>query len=271
MAVEQYATNVPEGQLAKPNNILGLHYLIALERLNSRMVPLTITRQKAEYHQQSITDRKIASATALRRLLFEHGDPAGVAEYVPEGTLEALVREWAAGRAPVSWASFFKPLMLQLLSRPAAELSALAEVTEGLEHRIKRVLPTISANDDDPMEQLFKLLKTKRYTRVKLQRTLLRILLNHRKEQLSRPVLGQGVPYLRVLGFSAKGRELLKRMKTTAKVPVVMKAAEHSFPLLELDIRASSVYALAYARTSSDEMFRDYYQSPIRALPPDGS
>jgi predicted nucleotidyltransferase len=262
-AVAEFVPGLPDGEIAKPNNSLGLHYLIALERLGSSIVPLTIARQKADYHQQDITDRRIASATAIRKLLFEQGTPSGISPYVPETTLRVLENEWKAGRAPVRWESFFQPLMAQLINRSAEELAQTAEVTEGLQHRIKQALPALDPSGPEPVEQLINLLKTKRYTRTKLQRTLLRILLGHAQTDVDRERLRRGVPYLRVLGFSSRGRELLKKMKTTAKVPIVMKVTKTDSPLMELDIRATSIYALGYRKPTSRDLFRDYYEPPV--------
>ncbi|WP_248926414.1 nucleotidyltransferase [Paenibacillus hamazuiensis] len=268
-AVARHVGGVDAEELAKPNNTLGLHYLIALRRLHSGIRPFTIARQKAGYNQAHIDDEHIASATAIRRLLFEERRLEAVRPYVPQATYDVLRREWEAGRAPLSWDSFAKPLLHALLSRSAAELAELCEVGEGLEHRIKTALPRLAPDEPLPVEQLLGELKTKRYTRTKLQRMLLRILLGHRKRQLTPELLRQGVPYLRVLGFSEKGRELLKTMKKTAKVPVLTKVTSASLApgnqiLLQMDIDATSVYALGYPNATSHDLFRDYYEPPVR-------
>ncbi|NHN28425.1 nucleotidyltransferase [Paenibacillus agricola] len=274
-AIARQMPGIDPAELAKPNNTLGLHYLIALKRLGSRIEPLTVTRQKSDYNQIAITDQAIASATALRHILFERGSLGELAPYVPEGTMQVLKRETAAGRAPIQWECYAKPLLLQLLHHSAAQLAELHEVTEGLEHRIKRVLPSLSQGsagaDAVPIvQQLISLLKTKRYTRTKLQRMLLRILLNQSKEQLSPAVLAQGVPYLRVLGFSSAGRTLLKRMKQTAKVPILtnVNAGLEPSPLLLMDIQATSVYALGFQQATEREWFRDYYEPPVQITLP---
>ncbi|UQZ87293.1 hypothetical protein SK3146_06590 [Paenibacillus konkukensis] len=268
-AVARFMPGTEASELARPNNTLGLHYLIALKRLRSRIEPLTITRQKAGYNQLDITDRRIASATALRHMLFERQALEDIVPYVPEGTMEVLRREWAAGRAPIGWERYDRPLLLQLLNRSAVQLASLHEVSEGLEHRIKQALPSLSPDSGRLVEQLLGLLKTKRYTRTKLQRMLLRILLNHTKEDLSPAALREGVPYLRVLGFSARGKQLLRIMKRTAKVPVVTKVAAVSepSPFLQMDIQATSIYALGYHAASERDLFRDYYEPPVQISP----
>ncbi|MDF2717132.1 MAG: nucleotidyltransferase, partial [Paenibacillus sp.] len=184
--------------------------------------------------------------------------------FVPAYTWGILQRELAAGRAPVNWESFFRTLLARLAVTGVSELAKLGEVKEGLEHRIKRSLAALHPDKGAPFEQLMQALKTRRYTRTKLQRMMTRILLDHRKEELSPELLRCGVPYLRVLGFSPNGQLLLKTMRKTASVPVVTKAASHKHPFLDLDIQAATVHASAYRSPTQTDLFRDYYEAPLR-------
>ena len=52
--------------LDSPNNILGIEYLKALSCLNSSIEPVTITREGAGYHDQTLGDL-FSSASALRQ------------------------------------------------------------------------------------------------------------------------------------------------------------------------------------------------------------
>ncbi|WP_281887713.1 nucleotidyltransferase [Paenibacillus sp. YYML68] len=265
--VARFVLGADEAELAKPNNTLGLHYLIALRRLDSRIRPLTIRRTKAEYNQTDVTDSAIASATAIRKLLLEGSLLADVRPYVPQATADILAREWAAGRAPMHWERYARPLLHQLLTQSAGQLSAYAEVSEGLEHRLKAVLsePLLGVSSSGrAVDTLLDLLKTRRYTRTKLQRMLLRILLGHRHDELSPALLRQGAPYIRVLGFSPAGQQLLKRMKAVASAPLVTNIGRSAPPWLELDIRATAAYALGYDSPSPEDWLRDYYEPPIR-------
>src|SRR5690606_17674265 len=47
-------------QLTQPNNTLGLHYLISLQRLDSPIQPYTIPRKAAGYHDQDLGHESIA-------------------------------------------------------------------------------------------------------------------------------------------------------------------------------------------------------------------
>ncbi|XID95192.1 nucleotidyltransferase [Paenibacillaceae bacterium WGS1546] len=248
--------------LSEPNHTLGLHYLIALRRLGSSIAPYTVRREKAGYGQADITDAKIASATALRKLLLgDRGSLDELADYVPRSTLDILRRETEAGRAPIRWESFARPLFHELFRHDAATLAGYAEVTEGLEHRIRK---TLSGLPELSVEALLKALKTKRYTHTKLQRTLLRILLGHYKDWLSPERLASGVDYIRVLGFTARGRLLLRDMRTKAAAPVATSAAKADSPYLALDARAAAVYALAFRDAGADAATREYAATPIR-------
>lgn len=251
--------------LGQPNNALGLHYLIALLRLQSDISPLTVARQKAGYRDEHISDAEIASATALRRMLAEHGgDLAPIAPFVPPATLRILQREQAAGRGAMSWDAFGTALFHTLLHQDARSISEHHEVTEGLEHRLKQALPALPSLT---VPSLLQALKTKRYTHTKLQRMLVHILLNHRKALLSPDRLAHGISYIRVLGFSKQGQALLKRMKQCAKVPVITNVPQASNDAyLELDIRATSIYSssLPVQPTQPRLLFRDYYEPPIR-------
>lgn len=250
--------------LAQPNNTLGLHYLLALERLKGGMIPFTIRRHKSGYNQTTISDGRIASATALRKLLAEQKSAAALRPFVPDYTWTVLQRELDAGRAPIGWDSFYRTLFARLTVTYASELAEYGEMTEGLEHRIKRAVTAVDPDAGEPFEQLMRAMKTRRYTRTKLQRAMTRVLLHHRKESLSIERLRDGVPYLRVLGFSPRGQQLLKAMRHKAAVPVVTRAAANPHPFLELDIRAAAVHASAFRSPTRRDLLRDYLEPPLR-------
>ncbi|MFC4810670.1 nucleotidyltransferase [Paenibacillus sp. GCM10023250] len=246
----------------QPNNTLGLHYLLALERLDSAIEPFSLRREKAGYAQTTITDAQIASATAIRKLVAESASPASAAPFVPASTLELLLRDDALGRGRNGWERYALQLFHKLAGEPADALGRYHEMSEGLEHRVKRLLPELEAVAFEP---LLERLKTKRYTRTKLQRALLAVLLGHDKEQLAPDRLRAGVQYIRVLGFSPRGRELLKRMRTAARLPILNSAAgaQDEYPYLALDVQATSIYALGWANASPRDLFRDYYEKPV--------
>ena len=247
----------------QPNHTLGLHYLIALKRIGGAMVPYTIAREKAQYNQIDVTDGSIASATAIRKLLLESGSLSEAKSYVPATTYNILAEQAESGIPPMDWERYVESLFRVLLASDPERLAGLREITEGLEHRILNALPEL---EDWSFEGLLGSLKTKRYTRTKLQRALLAVLLGHAKEDFTRDKLAGGVQYIRVLGFTGKGRELLKRMRKEASLPVLMSAARRpgAFRYLELDVRASNAYMLGVPGVDLKKaLFRDYRDAPI--------
>ena len=56
------------------------------------------------------------------------------------------------------------------------------------------------------------------------------------------------IPYLRVLGMTARGRELLRQIKRQG-LPVITKTArEREHPLLRAEARYTDLYALCFER-----------------------
>lgn len=260
---EQGHISAAQFPFALPNHTLALHYLLALKRIGGKMEPFTITREKAQYNEDTVSDSQIASATAIRKLLLEKRSLDEARAYMPQTTFHTLEQEWLAGNCPISWEPFMKPLLHAIITKSPAELAKMREITEGLEHRIRNVLPKLATSQ---FEELLETLKTKRYTRTKLQRALLAVLLGHAKEDFTADKLATGIEYIRVLGFTEKGKHLLRRMRKTAKLPVLMSAARSPEPYryLDLDVQASGVYMLGLpGESSATAMFRDFTDRPI--------
>ncbi len=245
--------------LNEPNNTLGLQYIRAIHRLGSRILPRTIQREQSGYHDMEPTHERIASATSIRHML-EH-EPERVAAYVPRSTIEIIEREIAIGRGPAHIERLWLPLLHIIATSSPATLASYYDMNEGIEHRIKRLLPTLA---EPSVSQFMDALKTKRYTRARLQRLIAHLLLGHRREQLHEQMLQQGPGYLRVLGFTAKGRELLKQMKSSASLPIMMRAADSEHAQMELDVQATIMQAAAFPVQQMKDMYSDYYHPPIR-------
>lgn len=233
--------------LAYPNNTLGIEYLIALTKAGCDISPVTIKRRSANYLDKTV-DGPIASATAIRHLFASKGLTEEIKLAVPAPAVNIMTDYMHRFRGPV-FAAAYGPMLLSLLRRtPLEELALILDVSEGLEYKLKEAANTASCT-----ESLITALKSKRYTRTRLQRILMYCLLNYKKETAQ--ALDQcGPQYLRVLAFSEKGQELLKLMKETAKLPVIHRPAVYVSntcapatslqQMLALDILATDLYVL---------------------------
>ncbi|MFD0959435.1 nucleotidyltransferase [Paenibacillus chungangensis] len=250
----------------QPNHTLALHYLLALKRIHGTMEPLTIAREKAQYRDERASDASIASATAIRKLLLNSRNLQEAAAFVPPSTHAVLADRWAKEQCPVNWENFRIALFNAVLTRTPEQLASIHEITEGLEHRIRNSMPQLT---EATIEQLLSALKTKRYTHTKLQRALLAILLGHRKSDFTRDKLAAGVQYIRVLGFTERGKLLLRRMRKTASLPILLSAARPPAPYryLELDTTATAIYMLGVTGSTSASMYRDFRGQPIIGQP----
>jgi len=250
--------------LDQPNHTLGLHYLIALERLQSSIKPYTIPREQAQYNDVSPQHHAIASATAIRRMLLEKEQLDIISAYVPPTTYSILQRELVHdNKQAMSWEGFATQLYYQLAITPASQLGTLREMEEGLEHRLQQ---SAIKTQRYAVDELLDVAKTKRYTKTKLQRALLAVLLQHNKHHFTREALAQGVQYLRVLGFTEKGQRLLKQMKKEATLPIIHTPAQFkdTSVYLQLDIAATSCYMQTYCPNEPKLQLSDFSRPPIR-------
>ena len=66
-----------------PNNILGMEYIKALNRIGSNIKPFTIKRAGADYHDHRLNGSQ-ASASALRKAMAEETNPERLQKFMPE-------------------------------------------------------------------------------------------------------------------------------------------------------------------------------------------
>ncbi|AZB42821.1 nucleotidyltransferase [Bacillus sp. FJAT-42376] len=252
----------PLADLAKPNNILGFQYVSSIFEQNRSIIPLTIKRTAAGYHDESLPAGEIASATSLRKALFSGGELSSIKPYLPSSSYRILSEWFSEGKPFMSWERYFSFLQYQLLSMGAKELSGIYEVEEGLENRMKSAIKEAASFQDFMVR-----LKTKRYTWTRLQRMCVHVLTGTTKQQMQEAVNGERSPYLRILGMNDTGQRYLGKMKKTVSIPLItnVNAAAHS--AMELEKRAANVYAMGFPReTRAMQMKSEYATPPIRFL-----
>jgi predicted nucleotidyltransferase len=244
--------------LSKPNNILGYHYIEAIEKLQSHMVPFTIKRKNAEYHDEHFTSETIASATSIRKALFSSESETEIDRFVPITTKELLNDYLKAYQIFHNWENYWPLLRYRIIQAGKEELQQIYEVEEGLENRFKKII--LQAHSFyDFMERI----KTKRYTWTRLQRACLHILTNSKKEDIFKQPLTP--TYLRLLGMTDSGQKYLSAQKKQLSVPIISKLStiQDNFDL-HLDIKAAQVYSLGLHEPFQSKLLElEYKQHPI--------
>lgn len=248
--------------ISSPNNILGLHYMQAINRQGSSMKPFTIARKSAGYHDEYFSSSTIASATSIRKALFgKGGELEAISGLVPGSTFAQLILYKERYGGFHSWENYWPLLKYKLLQSSASELQEIYEVEEGLENRLAAAAAASSS-----FQGFMETIKTKRYTWTRLQRVCLHILTNTRKTEIKKEDNTAG--YLRLLGATAKGRDYLKMNKKDFLLPVVSKLSSFSGRNICLDVRSSRIYALGLQGPGQEKLLAEEFSHPPIMLDP---
>lgn len=199
-----------------PNNILGIEYIKALYRLNSTIIPTTIRRIGAMYHDED-SQVAIPSATSLRKHLKDGLSMTELKDKMPASSFDALNNAILNNTAPLFVDDMFPYVRHILLRSSSQTLLTYCDVSEGLENRFKK-----NIIDSYSYEDFIDKVMTKRYTRTRIARALLHIYLGHKKSQFDQYYKDM-LPYLKVLAFNAGGQQLLKSIKETNEdLPIIV-------------------------------------------------
>ena len=261
--------DIPEEKLNtilnSSNNILGIEYIKSLIRLNSNIKPYTITRIKSEYNSEIISSN-ICSATAIRKVLKDSCELSAISNVVPYHTLYAIENSIKKEFNPM-FDEYYFDIIKQIIVRDINNLNSYFDVNEGIENKIYKSVFT--SNSLDSLQQD---IKSKRYTLTRVKRILNNILLGITKEDMNKVKSISYIPYVRVLAFNDKGREIIKQIKLNSDIYIVNKFANIDFnsddlfeTLINYDIKASNIYNLIYYKNNVDKLKgpMDYYLSPI--------
>lgn len=208
--------------LSKPNNILAVEYCKAMLAQSSSMKPMPITRE-GSYHAEE-ADPENPSATALRQLMLT-GNTA-------EAFLPAAAADCFRGVRLHTLKAGQRAILGKLRTMTDAEFEAVPFGSEGLWRKFMH-----AARKYATVEEILTAVKSKRYTRTRLDRMLLCAFLGITDEMLKEPV-----PYVRVLAFNDRGREILKSARQTG---VFLNAGEKfDDPYWAFEQRIGDLYGL---------------------------
>lgn len=230
--------------LSDSNDLLALSYLKAIQATGANLSPVAIKRS-GSYNSEKLPESPLdISASAVRR----HANDPKIADYVPEETLRAL-----GNRSAVSESEYYAMLRARLLTASSEELRRVAGMGEGLENRLRAKCgaPDFSAYLDA--------VSTKRYSRSRIRRTLLRALFGITEDLLDRAK--QAPPLLRVLGVK-KGREEL-----LSGYPAFLSPAEGgslAAPLNELAALDALAFNLRALLSEPGDFNREYTRGLIK-------
>ena len=198
--------------LKQSNNTLALAYMMRIKERGYKMKAAPVGRMGAAYNSAELA--QLSSASAIRRAFAAGARDAALAQ-MPKASAELLRARYAEGRACADTADFWKLLRAQLLRTPAEELANLAEISEGIEYRMKAAALEARSFDEWKDE-----CTSRRYPAGRIARSAVHILLGL-GHWLNRAAQRIGPPYIRPLAMNGRGRGLLHEMRNAASLPIV--------------------------------------------------
>ncbi len=228
--------------LSSPNDILGIEYLRTSTELDAGFNICAVTRKGAG-HDSSESADEFASASEIRRIILENGNINGFVPY--------------AGSFPIYDASLLDAAVTARLRTCGSDhISNINDVAEGLENKFIRAAMTCRT-----VNEICGAVKSKRYTMSRIRRIIWSAFLGITKELAALPP-----SYIRVLGMTVQGRSLLKQMKTAARLPVIIKAADYrGDEIFDINKQAEDIFALCAVSPELRKGGRDITVSPVIA------
>ena len=236
--------------LSSPNNILAIEYLKALKKYKSIIKPYSIQRFEADYNSNEVTGN-IASSTAIRNIIKDDNIPL-LKKLLPESSFSILFENIKNGHIVSDLSVFEKEIIYNLRKMDINEIKDLPDVSEGLEHLIKKV-----ADSCNTLNDLLNMISTKRYTKTRLQRILLYSLIGISKNDMD--MSKKVYPYMRVLAFNDKGKFLVSEIaKANPKLEIItsvkrftdLNTNRNYKIMMQKEILATNIYTLGFEQDS---------------------
>lgn len=240
--------------LKKPNNILGIEYLMELKKTGSSIIPHTVKRLGNDYNDTDLSD-SLSSASSIRNCIHEgHLIPSSA---LPKNVHEILDRYQKKHRF-VRLDDFTLLLKMKILEiKKEKSGSAIADLPDYLLRKL--IQETEHCNT---VTELIEAVKSKDLTYARISRALTHILLNITENDY-RKFQENPCPYIRVLGLNDTGAAFLSTRKKNLSCPLITKPADYREFLVQ-DIFASDVYNMVANQNSAVRIPNDYQHKIIK-------
>ena len=205
---------------------------------------------------------EFASATAVRNLVYSNRIK-DVKSYIPPASYTILTEELKAGHFVKDISRYENIIIYNLRNMPVEKIADLPDVSEGLEHLIKK-----AANSCNTIEEFINIVKTKRYTETRIRRILLYSLLKITKKDMA--ISKKTIPYIRVLGWNERGKFLISKIiSANPRINVITSVKKFEDinmnrnlkTMLDKDILATNIYTLGYSHDSCGNL--DYTKKMV--------
>lgn len=230
---------------SSPNNILGMEYCLALKLCNNRILPQTLKRSGAGYHDTNLSG-KFPSASGIRSALLA-GNYHEIFSSMPpffkaDPDSDSYLKQYLTAD------DFSILLKYRLLSESDQSLCAYSDISPDLARRIK-----LMENEFHSFSQFALLLKNKSITYSRISRCLMHILLDIRPKDTD---LALSHDFVRLLGISNAG-PLLKELKKSSSLRLVSTSKELAALPYQKELFASNLYASVFSQKYDTDYIND--------------
>ena len=250
--------------LQSPNNILGLEYIKALKKRQSRIQPYTLNRLGADYHTASL-EASYSSALAIRESIRQRKDIQYIQDQVPSTVYDLMER--AFGHTfPILPDDLSTLLPYKLLLEQKDSYTSYLDIDTSFSDRLSRMLSSYTDH-----ASFCDQLKTKNMTYTRVSRNLLHILLNIYQKDMDSFCKEDYIYYARLLGFKKEAESLLSLIKERSTIPFLSKLADadsvlqqkNGLKMLAADIRAAHIYSLLTQQKFGGTLQNEYCEQII--------
>ena len=248
-------TDIDEPFFSMPNNILGIEYCLALLKLHSPLIPLTLLREGQDYRDATNpTLKRYPSSTAIRAGIAQSNTPHlmldDFSDLICYALRDTIRRDGSLSNQHRAIDSV-KDLSTDIFGRIKNELAGFTCATDLIEH-----------------------IRTKAFTESRLRRTLLQCCLHLTDTDPT-------MPYLHLLGLNTKAGHLLRELRgvgidepdsftddtslhiVTRLAADLPRLSENARRLYEQDLFAADVYRNIFQRKYRVTLPNEYQQAPV--------
>lgn len=221
------------------NDILGIAYLKALKHTD--IVPYTIQRTNG-YHDMNASG-SIASATTIRHHFYQ----------------QEPIEQWTPMSAQLSQSfhmeHYYPYVQMLLFTTDPCSLSHIFLMDEGIENKM-----IASAKTCTTMKEFVDSCISKRYTRARIQRTIIHLLTQTTKKDINElPEMS----HIRILATNQTGRAYLKELKKQ-EVLIASRFNQIPKPYRNIDLKVASAYGIPLSPNERLALLKKEIQPPLQ-------
>lgn len=217
---------------SKPNNILGICYINALNKLESKMDIIPVKRD-TNYHSLKLNFQS-PSAKFIRECI-KNGNLSLASKCIPDKNLSIFNNEILNSKLS-KYNSLDELILYKLRNISVEQLAFYPGVAEGLNFKIKKEV--VNAKN---LNELINSVKSKRYTHSRIRRLLSYILLNIDSGSINKI---KQPDYVRLLGYNENAKVLFKFF-TKSDIKIITNSNQLKEFNIQNDESAYDVWSLS--------------------------